>query len=62
MDMANRKLSCQFKGISETILYENIPTEQPLFPAIFLRDKGDKVIINKISYRPIEKNNNNNLI
>ena len=55
MDMANRKLSCQFKGISETILYENIPTEQPLFPAIFLRDKGDKVIINKISYRPLAK-------
>ena len=55
MDMANRKLSCQFKGISETVLYENIPTELPLFPAIFLREKGDKVIISKISYRPLAK-------
>ena len=55
MDMANKKLSCKFKEISEAVLYENIPTEQPLFPAIFLRDKGDKGIINKISYRPLEK-------
>ena len=55
MDMANKKLSCKFKEISEAVLYENIPTEQPLFPAIFLREKGNKVIFNKISYRPIAK-------
>ena len=55
MDMTNGKLSCYFEGIQEHVLYENIPTEKSLFPIIFLKNKNDKVIINKIDYRPAGK-------
>ena len=55
MNMTNGKLSCFFEGIQEHVLYENIPTEKSLFPIIFLKNKNDKVIINKIDYRPAGK-------
>ena len=55
MDMQKGNLSCSINGKDEHILYEKIPMEQPLFPVVFLKNMNTKVIIDKISYKPISK-------
>lgn len=55
MDTQKGILKCIIGDNDEELLYNNIPLDKPLFPAIFLRDKNDSIEIINIKYKSIKK-------
>ena len=60
MDTKKGILKCNLDNSGEYVLYNDIPLDKPLFPAVFLRNKNDSIKIILANYRNHNNHNNHN--